>query len=293
MPSVRRQLRERLTRLFTGYILRGDSVEGPFRRLKQPKRRGISMRETETRIRRANRWIGRRVGNWWFNRRSLARLLGQEHVLCLGDSHVKVMRDVQLPNVRFSACGVGGATASGLLNPNSKSRAAASFKKRLGRTGSWQTILLLLGEVDCGFLIWQRAERHGISVDQQLTQTLDAYEVFITDLVRSGFKDVIVLSPPLPTIDDEAKKIGKVARERISIAATQRERTQLTLRFTAELRERCQRIGATFLDVTSAQLDESSGLIRADYLHHNPRNHHLADAPYSELITAQLQTVLP
>jgi hypothetical protein len=254
----------------------------------------MRMREGETRIRRANRWLGRRVRIWWFNRRSLARLLGREHVLCLGDSHLKVMRDVQLPNVSFRTCGVGGATASGILNLNSKSRAAAIFKKRLGRTGRWQRVLLLLGEIDCGFLIWQRAELHGISVDEQLTQTLDAYEAFITDLVQSGFKEVIVLSPPLPTIDDETKKIGisKVARERISIAATQRERTQLTLRFTTELRELCARIGVTFLDVTSAQLDESSGLIRSDYLHHNPRDHHLASEPYSQLIAHQLQTVL-
>ena len=250
------------------------------------------MQATETRIRRANHWLGRRLGNWWFDRRSLARLRGREHVLCLGDSHVKVMRDVQLPNVSFSACGVGGATASGLLNVNSKSRAAASFEKRLGRTGRWQRVLLLLGEVDCGFLIWQRAERHGLSVDEQLTQTLDAYQAFITNLVQAGFKEVIVLSPPLPTIDDDAKKIGKVARERISIAATQRERTQLTLRFTSELRARCALVGVTFLDVTSAQLDESSGLIRSDYLHRNPRNHHLADDAYSRLIAGQLQTVL-
>jgi hypothetical protein len=204
---------------------------------------------------------------------------------------VAVLREVRLRRAWFRVYGIPGATASGILNPKSKTQSAKEFAARLDRAPRWQQVLLLLGEVDCGFLIWLRAERHGLSIEQQLSATLDSYTTFIEGVIDRGFARVLVLSVPLPTISDSPSEWGYVAKQRAEVSASRAERTQLTLRFNAELRKRCDGIGAVFVDATSEQLDPLSGVIDARFLRDNSRDHHLATDPYSELIGRELARI--
>lgn len=242
-------------------------------------------------MKRLRRRSGARLTDWAFNRRALALARRREHVICLGDSHVKVMRHVRLPGAWLRPYGVGGATASGIMNPNSQTQSFVAFSDRLRRAKRWQSVLFLLGEVDCGFVIWHRAQRHGISVEEQLEQTLDAYQSFIGRTVGLGFRRVLVLSAPLPTIRDTPSEWGDVANLRKEVTASLEQRTELTLRFNEQLRRRCERVGATFVDVTSAQLDGATGLIAERFRREHSRNHHLADEPFSELIAGQLRSL--
>lgn len=210
-------------------------------------------------------------------------------MLCIGDSHVTALHRVEIPGVWFWVDGIAGATASGVLNPNSSTRSGAIFKDRLRRAKRWQQVLLQLGEVDCGFVIWQRAQREGLSVEQQLAVTLDSYAAFIEQTVALGFARVIVLSAPLPTIGDLASEwTGPVASERKQVKATQIERTRLTTRFNEGLAERCAALGVAFVDATSRQLDAATGLIDPRYLRATNLDHHLATKPYARLISEQL-----
>jgi hypothetical protein len=237
---------------------------------------------------------GRRARRWLFNRRLVARSLRREHVLCLGDSHTAVFRDVKIPGLWFLPHGVGGATASGILNPLNKSESFKIFTGRLQRAPRWQNVLLLLGEVDCGFLIWHRARRLGLGVTEQLTLTLDAYAAFIGRVVDDGFARVMVLSAPPPTISDYPEgKLGPVARLRSDVTASLIDRTDLTLRFNQELSERCAAVGATFVDVTTRCIDGETGVIRPEFVRANSSNHHLARAPYSQLISESLFPIWP
>jgi len=226
---------------------------------------------------------------WFFNRQSFSRVLRRDHVVCLGDSHVGAFRDVRVPGVWFRVTVVGGATASGILNPQSKTHSFTTFAARLGRAPRWQQVLLQLGEVDCGFLIWHRAERRGLSVEEQLTRTLDSYATFIARIASMGFRRVMVLSVPLPTISDLPSEWGgKVANLRKEVTATKAERTKLTLRFNSELCERCDAVGVTFVDVTTGHFDPSTGLVDPRFLRDTNLNHHLADGPYTELLSTEL-----
>ena len=199
------------------------------------------------------------------------------------------MRHVVVPGVRFRAEALAGATASGLQNPNSATRSQAIFAKRLRRAKRWQHVLIQLGEVDCGFVIWHRAERHGLSVEEQLEQTLDSYQTFLEGIARTGFAGVIVLSVPLPTIDDTRSEWrGQVANLRKEVTATKLERTNLTLRFNSQLQARCLLLGIDFVDVTTGHLDPLTGLIDKRFLRRTQVNHHLAQGPYAELISEQL-----
>ena len=223
-----------------------------------------------------------------FNLRLYARLRGREHVLCVGDSHVYVMHLVAVPRAWFWIEGVEGATASGVLNPNSETRSREIFMETLSRGRRWQHVLLELGEVDCGFVIWRRAEREGLSVEQQLQRTLDAYETFIEQVLTMGFAGVTVMSVPLPTIDDPSEWRGHVANARREVKATQLERTQLTLRYNQELARRCARVGVAFVDVTSEQMDPATGLVHSRFIRPTKYDHHLAYLPFAELITRRL-----
>jgi hypothetical protein len=237
-----------------------------------------------------NRTAARRaLSAWAFNQRLVALFLKRDHVVCLGDSHVKVMRYVRIPGVWFSVRPLKGATASGVINPSSKTQSLATFTARLQKAKRWQPIILQLGEVDCGFVIWHRAARRGLSIEGQLSATLESYGTFIENVIQMGFDRVIVLSAPLPTIGDlQAEWGGSVASLRTEVTATKAERTDLTLRFNSGLRERCEAAGATFVDVTTGHLDPATGEIDPRFLRDTRRNHHLADEPYAQQIAREL-----
>jgi hypothetical protein len=178
---------------------------------------------------------------------------------------------------------VEGATASGILNPNSSTHAFPLFTERLARAQRWQHVVVCLGEVDCGFVIWHRAQRHGLSIAEQLDQTLNSYVAFLRRARERGFASLSVLSVPLPTITDNPSQRGEVASLRSEIEATQRERTALTLHFNDELRRRAKSEAIGFIDATSSQLDPHTGVIDRSLVR-GQLDHHLREEPYAALI---------
>jgi DNA-binding transcriptional regulator YdaS (Cro superfamily) len=224
----------------------------------------------------------------WFDSRLVARLTRKAHVLALGDSHVNVMRHVRRDDASFRVLMIEGATASGITNPNSKTNASNIYRERVQRAKPWQHVLVQLGEVDCGFVIWHRAQRHGIGIEEQLEQTLDNYEQILTFTRDRGFASVMVMAVPLPTITDYPSMWAEIANLRKEVTATQQERTELTIRFNEHLRERCARLGLVFVDSASDQLDPATQLVKASLLRPDDRDHHLADAPYAALIERTL-----
>src|ERR1700722_1017066 len=228
------------------------------------------------------------AGDWLFNRRIYAKLRRREHVLCIGDSHVRVMRHVRHPRVWFRTVSVEGATASGVMNPNGTAQAIPIFTKRLMRARTWQSVLVQLGEVDCGFVIWHRAARRDLSVTEQLVHTLNTYSAFISKIVAMGFRDICVLSAPAPTIGDDPIDWGHVANLRSEVSASISDRTVLTLRFNSEMQQRCSELGASFIDATTGHIDPTTGLVHPEFLRDTPEDHHLADFPYAALILREL-----
>ncbi|MGH9623736.1 MAG: hypothetical protein ACRD4G_05285 [Bryobacteraceae bacterium] len=80
-----------------------------------------------------------------------------QEVLVLGDSHAAIFQTLRMratfPTRFFNVVAVGGATMSGLENPNSKTHALTIFKRNIRRSKA-RTVITLLGEVDVGFVIW-------------------------------------------------------------------------------------------------------------------------------------------
>lgn len=236
----------------------------------------------------------RKTGKKWaFERRVLARR--RPHLIAMGDSHTYAVAGaarLRFVRARVSLCQVGGATAQGLRNPNSRTGARRIFEQRCDRAQTWQNLVFLLGEVDCGFGIWYWAERHGTSVTSQMRRSIDSYTELLRRQIRRGFR-VFVLSVPLPAIaDGGAEPGGSIASVRSRIDATQRERTELTLEYNAQLSASCVEIGAIFVDATTPMLDATTGLIKHEYLGKKPFDPHLKWGKYAYLVGSALMEAL-
>lgn len=209
----------------------------------------------------------------------------------LGDSHAAVFKHwrfrVQWPRTRIITCIVGGATASGLENPNSKTQAGQSFERALKRD-SPNVIVTLLGEVDTGFVIWYRARRYAQPVESMLSIAVTNY----TELLRKCRQraPTVVVSAPLPTIRD-GQNWGEVANLRKEVVASQRERTELTLEFNRRVRASSHKLDCDFLALDRWSLGDdhvvASWLVNPDGC-----DHHYSIPRYAQLILKNLNPVL-
>jgi hypothetical protein len=196
-----------------------------------------------------------------------------------------------LPEVRVDVCWVSGATAQGLVNPRSKTNAMPIFSRRLAAARPWQVLCSQLGEVDCGFVIWYRAEQHGVSVESQLERSLGGYVALLDRARRHGLGRTLVISAPPPTIPDDQQR-GDVARARETVSASVRDRTELTVEYNARLRATCAERRIGFVDVTTPILDPVTGVVDVRYLNPDPEDHHLDPHRFAPLVAERLRAAL-
>ena len=80
-------------------------------------------------------------------------------ILLLGDSHAHVFKlvDSAAPDFSIQHCIVTGSSAQGAVNPHSKTNALPIFRDALSKNAESHThCMTMLGEVDCGFVVWYR-----------------------------------------------------------------------------------------------------------------------------------------
>ncbi len=211
---------------------------------------------------------------------------------CLGDSHLRYFKWVACHqlwyNTRFNFFDVPGATAMGMANPNSKTNALKLFSEHLSALDNIEYVLLSLGEVDCGFVIWYRARKYGVSVKEQMDTSFENYVGFIENIVSLHGARIIIASVPLPTIQD-GQDWGEVANLRKEVKATLKERTDLTIRYNEILRSYCEKEGHYFLDYTSFTMNPETGLIADRFLERNPLDHHLASSAVGPVLAKELK----
>lgn len=209
-------------------------------------------------------------------------------VLVIGDSHAMVFKHwafrLGFPGHYFNVTSVGGATATGLSNQESNTKAGQIFVRQLG-SARGKKIFFILGEVDTGYLIWHRASRAGASVEDCLRVAVKNY-CELLERAPSAAK-VTCISAPLPTIRDGSVE-GAVAEARRSVTATQKERTKLTLEFNARVQEYCSRNAISFLSLDDASLGED-GVVVSGLLNQNPGDHHYNQSAYARLIIKALK----
>lgn len=213
-----------------------------------------------------------------------------KRILVIGDSHAAVFSHGLFREInclaRFYICSVGGATISGLSNPNSQTQARPLFEYWSKKTKPDITIFLL-GEVDTGFLLWHRHENYGDSVDTLLETTIEKY----TNLIeRLGNNNSIVISTPLPTIKD-GEVLGDVANARKTIKADQKARTELTLHFNQEIKSWASSKAIQYIDLDHLSLGKNQ-LVLPSLLNSDPMDHHYSKESYARLMYPKLSELL-
>lgn len=214
-------------------------------------------------------------------------MMAKETILVLGDSHVEVFSNRQFvqafPRTYFDVCSVGGATASGLENPRSKTQAFQVFDKALNER-KYNTIITMLGEVDTGFVIWYRAQKYNVDVMEMFDQAVNNYVTFLNKV--KGFANLTVISTPLPTIDDEST--GEIVHARKEIVTTQKDRTELTLRFNQQMEQFCKKQNIKYINLDDASLG-TQGIVKQELKNKDPKDHHYDFDQYATLIISKLK----
>lgn len=212
-------------------------------------------------------------------------------LLVLGDSHVETFQQLSIqqafPNYYFNVVPVAGATVSGLQNPNSKTQALPIFEQKT-TDFSPNIVLIQLGEVDTGFVIWHRAEKYQLPVEDMLTQAVSNYCVLLDEMAEQA--KIICIGTVLPTIRD-GQDWGEIANARKDVKATQLQRTELTLRFNQLIQKYCQNKGYTFISLDEDSLGKD-GLVADFLINNNPNDHHYDQHNYAKLVTKHLSFVL-
>jgi hypothetical protein len=210
----------------------------------------------------------------------------------IGDSHADAFRFVDARYIwlktNFKFCIVHGASALGLANPRSKTNAMNVFSSYIENIEKNSSVLFCLGEVDCGFVIWYRALKYNMSIEEQFELSLNNYQNLILRTAKYT-KSVLVMSTPLPTIFD-GKEWGDVAHARTEVKTPIRQRMDLTLRYNAALKIFCSQNQFEYVDVQKYTLDPESHLINTYYLNSNPSDHHLDTEKIAPVLQAELKS---
>lgn len=212
-------------------------------------------------------------------------------ILVLGDSHTPIFNHPSFkkffPEFHFNVVAVIGATASGLENPNTKTQAYPIFKEALDRSTA-EKVIVMLGEVDTGFVIWYRAQKYQESVTAMTDRAINSYSKFLFE-VASRF-NLLCISTPLPTIQD-GNDWGGVANARSEVTATQVERTALTLEFNQKMQAICKQHNISYIMLDDTCLGEG-GKIKEALLNRNPNDHHCDPDAYSAILIERLKSTL-
>lgn len=226
------------------------------------------------------KWISKIVGYF-------LSFISDRKILVIGDSHSRVFESLQakfrFPFVTFNVCSVDGATVSGLDNPNSKTNAYEIFIEKINAADDFEKIVFLLGEVDLGFVIWYRATKYSTSIDEMLDRAVSNY---LNLIEQASIKfPVLVLSAPLPTISDN-NDWGEIANLRREVTASQKERTNLTIKFNRIVEERCSHFeNVEYLNLDNDSIGDS-GIVSNNLLNSNRLDHHYDKKEYFKLISS-------
>jgi len=219
-----------------------------------------------------------------------------KHIIVCGDSHTGVFRFMnnKQKNINFDVCEVGGATAQGMVNPNSKTNALPIFINKIKKSKKADKIIIMLGEVDCGFVIWVRSKRYNISVDKQIENSTENLFKFIEKIINNFSyrkEDIIVAGSVLPTIKDSInKKYLNGARSEVDVS--QKIRTAKTLEYNEILKTYCKKNGHHYIDITKETLDTNSNTVKDNFLNNNPSDHHLDNEKTYILWLNKLRSIL-
>lgn len=192
----------------------------------------------------------------------------------IGDSHGLVFEHSKRQDMIFNVEWVGGATARGSINPNNSTNSLNTFKQFIDQNTS-DKLIIMLGEVDCGYLIWYKYQKEGLDIYEQANEAIDRLLEFVNKYALKYYeaKDIVILGSNPPTIEDNADP-KFLAGARSEIKASLKERLSLTRYYNRKLKDKCMEHGYHYLDILEKVVNEE-GIVFEKWRHHDKHNHHL------------------
>jgi hypothetical protein len=201
-------------------------------------------------------------------------------ILVLGDSHSRIFNycNTKQQQIFFEVVSVSGATALGSVNPNSNTNSLSIFKEKLNniKLDDFKYIIINLGEVDCGFVIWYRKDKYNITAESQLKITTENLFNFINLEILPYFESfkIIICGSVLPTIKDNTDK-NYLTGARSKVNTTQIDRTILTIEYNNILKKYSLLEGYNYIDITNYILDNKTKVVNTQFLNKDIYDHHL------------------
>jgi hypothetical protein len=218
-------------------------------------------------------------------------------ILVLGDSHSEIFNycNKKQERINFEVVVVCGATAQGSVNPNNTTNSLSIFKDKLNniKPNEFKYLIVNLGEVDCGFVIWYRKQKYNISIEEQLNLTTDNLFNFIKLEILPHFESsqIIINGSVLPTIKDNTNK-KYLAGARSEVNASQIDRTVLTIKYNNILQNGSCKNGYNYMDITNYILNNETEVVDTTFLNKNLYDHHLDNENTYNLWLAELYKII-
>jgi hypothetical protein len=133
----------------------------------------------------------------------------------------------------------------------------------------------MLGEVDCGFVIWYRAKKYNETIQEQIMLAVNNLEKFLKNDVEKVFsKDkVVVVGATLPTIKDSTD-LNFLNGARSEVNVSLKERTGCTFEYNKQLAIMAKKNDYRYFDISNETFDQENYCIFSQFLNENPYDHH-------------------
>ena len=228
-------------------------------------------------------------------KRLINRLAGGRRILVIGDSHGGVFEycfdhDLLAPHLVNCEI-VAGATAYGLNNDQSATGAWQKFAAALDRFSCFDVVVIVLGECDCSYALWKKAESLQLPPTELIPRSLQGVKRLLARVEQNqAVRRIVLAGASLPSIED-----GMLAMQenllRREIAATQKERTGLVLEFNRRLAALAAELGVGYFDLTGQTMSLQTGLLDRRYAAGGD-DHHLSHPASGPLWAEALRGVL-
>lgn len=209
----------------------------------------------------------------------------------IGDSHTSIFDGYVGDDYIFDQTRCHGSTARGSINPNTKTNSLAIFKKGLkGKKG--EKIIVQLGEVDCGYLIWYKNKHTGESIELATKKSIDNLFNFIKTEIRPIYEpnEIIVMGVIPPIIEDNTSP-NFLKGKRADADVTLNQRLNLTNTWNKEVLKRCSDLGYLYLDINS-EISNKHGKVLEQYKNPDIWNHHLWEYSTIQVVLQKLKKLI-
>ena len=204
--------------------------------------------------------------------------------LCIGDSHIRIFDQALLRkgwSRSFRVKYIPGATAYGIGNADSQTRAYVRFKEELERY-DYRDIVVNLGEVDVSYALWRIVLARNEKIDDLIKRSVERYALFLQEIRAYG--KVYVLSVPISTVVDGVSCEESKVKVRDDIGIAYKERVDAALKFNEMLASWCaSQTDITFVDTTPYILTKDKR-VRNIFMPKDRCDHHYKRWSYALLL---------